>query len=190
MTTDVGTVYSVDDLLARSKAAAETKSSAKGGSKIQQMLAGRAESDTVDLSPVAKLLKGTKEQDAKKATPYTEQDWYLNAKVAQLKGQIETYSKLPGLDPSGAVMDQLTKEVNDLVRKQQAKLKKSTAEADAKKAELDKLEAEKAKAPMSVDQMLKNAKNRASGIEPSKPISKEAQALLDKSKGAVVNKTV
>lgn len=188
MATEVGTVYSVDELLARSKAAATTRSSA-GGSKIQQMLAGREESDTVNLSPVAKLLKAQKDQSAKGATPYTEQDWYLNAKVAQLKGQIQLYSTLPGLDPSGAVMDQLTKEVNDLVSKQQAKLKKSTDEAAAKQAELDKLKAEKDAAPMSVEEMLKRAKLRAAGQEIPLETSDAVKALLEKSKGAVVNQT-
>lgn len=183
MATEVGPL-SVEELLERSKAAAASKTPA-GGSKIQQMLAGREDGDTVDLSPVAKLLLASKAEGAKKAVPYTEQDWYLKAKVSQLKGQIQLYSTLPGLDPGGAVMEQLTKEVNELVGKQQAKLKKSTAEAAAKQAELDKLEAEKENAPMSVEDMLKNAQNRANGIEPSEPLSKEAQALLDKAKSTV-----
>jgi len=187
MATEVGTVYSVEELLARSKAAAATKSPA-GGSKIQQMLAGREDSDTVDLSPVAKLLQ-SKASDKAKETPYTEQDWYINAKVAQLKAQIYTYSNLPGLDPSGAIMDSLTKEVNDLVLGQQKKLKASQAEAAKKQAELDALEKAKADAPMSVADMLKRAKNLANGIEPSTPISKEVQALLDKSKGSLVNQS-
>ncbi len=187
MATEVGTVLSVEDLLARSKAAAASKSAAKGGSKIEQMLAGREESDTVDLSPVARLLQKTAPDKAKQ-TPYTEQDWYINAKVAQLKAQIYTYSNLPGLDPSGAIMDSLTKEVNELVMKQQKKLRDSSAEAAKKQAELDAAQKAKADAPMSADEMLKRAKNRASGIEPTTPISKEAQALLDKSKGSLVNK--
>lgn len=187
MATEVGTVLSVEDLLARSKAAAATKSPA-GGSKIQQMLAGREESDTVDLSPVARLLQKSAPDKAKQ-TPYTEQDWYINAKVAQLKAQIYTYSNMPGLDPSGAVMDSLTKQVNDLVTKQQQKLKASQEEGAKKQAELDALEKAKADAPMSADDMLKRAKDRANGITPSTPISKEAQALLDKSKGSLVNKS-
>lgn len=189
MATEVGTVYSVDELLARSKAAAATKASA-GGSKIQKMLAGREESDTVDLSPVAKLVKAQKDQSAKTATPYTEQDWYLNAKVAQLKGQIQLYSTLPGLDPGGAVMNQLTKEVNELVTKQRAKMKKSTDEAAAKQAELDRLKAENAAAPMSAEDMLKRAKLRAAGQEIPVETSDAVKAMLEKAKGAVVNKTV
>jgi hypothetical protein len=106
-----------------------------------------------------------------------------------LKAQIYTYSNLPGLDPSGAIMDSLTKEVNDLVIGQQKKLKASQAEAAKKQAELDALEKAKADAPMSVADMLKRAKNLANGIEPSTPISKEVQALLDKSKGSLVNQS-
>lgn len=187
MTTEVGPL-SVEEMLARSKAAVAAGVPA-GGSKIQQMLAGREDaSDTVDLSPVARLLKA-QESQKKSEIPFTEQDWYINAKVAQLRGQIELYSNLPGLDPSGAIMDSLEKEVFSLVNKQQAKLKASQAEADAKKAELDRLEAEKAAAPMSAEDMLKRAKNSVDGISTPISISKEVQALLDKSKGAVVNQT-
>ncbi len=126
----------------------------------------------------------------KKATPFTEQEWYINAKVAQLKGQIYTYSNFPSLDPSGAIMDSLTNEVNELVGKQQAKLRKANAEAAAKQAELDKLEEEKKNAPMTADQLIERAKLRAEGKEPQEAISKEVQALLDKSKGAIVDQTV
>lgn len=188
MATDVGTVLSVDDLLARAKAAAATKSSSSG-SKVQQLLAGRDDGDKVDLSPVAKLLNAAKASDAKKAEPFTEQDWYIKAKVAQLKGQIELYSNLPGLDQSGSIMNQLTKEVNELVGKQRAKLKVATDAAAAKQAELAEKDAANAAAPKSVADMLKSAKNAVDGTTTSAPISKEVQALLDKAKGAVVNQT-
>jgi hypothetical protein len=188
---EVGSVFSVDELLARSKAAAASKSSAAGGSKIQQMLAGREDpADKVDLSPVGKLLAAQAEKAKSTETPFTEQDWYINAKVAQLKGQIYTYSNLPGLDPSGAIMDGLTKEVNALVGKQQAKLKKSQDEAAAKQAELDKLKQAEADAPISVETLLKNAKDRANGVKPEVEISDAVKALLDNAKkGASVNQT-
>lgn len=192
MATEVGSLLSVEDMLARSKAAAESKSSAAGGSKIQQMIAAMengGQTDTVDLSPVAKLLKG--ETSAKSdSVPFTEQEWYINAKVAQLKGQIQMYSTLPGLDPSGAVMDSLTQEVNALVSSQQEKLAKSQAEAAEKQAQLDKLEKERTDAPMTAEAMLKKTKNQVNGVAETKEISKEVQALLDKLKaGSVVNKT-
>lgn len=150
---------------------------------------------TVDLSPVQKLVKQQQEEAARFKTgtdsePYTEQDWYLNAKVAQLKGQIYTYSNFPGLDPSGAIMDSLTAEVNDLVSKQQAKLKKSQDEAAKKQAELDALEEAKKNAPLTAEQLIERAKLRAEGKELPTEISKEVQALLDKSKGAIVDKQV
>lgn len=192
MTSEVGTVLSVEEMLARSKAAAEAKSSAKGGSKIQQMIAEmekNIDQDSVNLSPVARLLKSQQTDKAKTSTPYTEQEWYLQAKVAQLKGQIQMYSTLPGLDPTGAVMDALTKEVNDLVNKQQAKLKKSQEEAAAKQAELDKLNAEKANAPISVEDMLNRAKLRSEGKEIPVETSDAVKKLLENSKGKIVNQT-
>lgn len=192
MVTDIGSVLSVEDMLARSKAAAESKASAAGGSKIQQMIAAMenvGQTDTVNLSPVAKLLKTT-ETSKSDSVPFTEQEWYINAKVAQLKGQIQMYSTLPGLDPSGAVMDSLTEEVNALVKSQQDKLAKSQAEAKEKQDQLEKLEQERANAPMSAEAMLKKVKNQVDGVAETKELSKDVQAMLDKLKtGSVVNKT-
>lgn len=150
---------------------------------------------TANLSPVQKLIKQQQEEAARYKVgtddePYTEQDWYINAKVAQLKGQIYTYSNFPGLDPSGAIMDSLTQEVNELVGKQQAKLKKANEEAAAKQAELDRIEEEKRNAPLSAEDLLARAKLRAEGKEPEAELSDEVKKLLEKSKGALVDKTV
>lgn len=146
---------------------------------------------TAELSAVQKVLKQKQDAAAKVSSePFTEQDWYLNAKVAQLKGQINTYSTLPGLDPNGAIMDSLTQEVNALVKKQQDKLKKSQAEAAAKQAELDRVEQEKKNAPLSAEQLIERAKLRAEGKPLPTEISPEVQKLLDKSKGAIVDKEV
>ncbi len=117
------------------------------------------------LSPVARVLK---EQEAAKPASkeaFTESETYIRAKVAQLKAQINTYSTLPGLDPSGAVIDSLTKEVNDLVGKQQAKLKKSQDEAAAKQKELDAAnEAKRLEESIpSADQLIQRAKDRLAG---------------------------
>lgn len=146
-----------------------------------------------DVSPVQRLLKQQQEAaDRLKQgsdEPYTEQEWYINAKVAQLKAQIYTYSNFPGLDPSGAIMDSLTAEVNDLVGKQQAKLKKSQDEAAAKQAELDRLEEERKNAPISAEELLERAKLRAEGREPATELSDEVKKLLEKSKGALVDTT-
>ncbi len=146
---------------------------------------------TADLSPVQKLLKQKQDAAAKiSADPYTEQDWYINAKVAQLKGQINLYSTLPGLDPNGAIMEGLTEEVNALVTKQQDKIKKSQAEAAAKQAELDRLQEEKKNAPLTAEQLIERAKLRAEGKALPTEVSPEVQKLLDKSKGAIVDKEV
>ena len=169
---------------------AASKSSAKGGSKIQQMLAGQDLTDKLELSPVGKLLAEKAAKSKTSETPYTEQEWYINAKVAQLKSQIHTYSTLPGLDPSGAIMNGLTKEVNDLVSKQQAKLKKANEESAAAQAKLDAQKKAEAEAPISVEQLLQNAKNRASGIEPAEPLSDAVKKMLENAKsGASVNQT-
>lgn len=187
MATEVGTIASVEDMLARAKAAAATKGSTAGLSRVQQMLAGTETTDTVTLSPVAKLLQSS--STAAKKTSYQDEDWFIKARVAQLKGDIALYSTLPGLDPSGAMMESLTQEVNALVTSQQKKLKAATAESDKKQAELDRIEKEKADAPMSADEMLKGAKNRVDGVAPVTTVSTAVQAMLDKVKGSVVNKT-
>ena len=144
------------------------------------------------VSAVKRLLQPQEDAaaQAQTAEPYTEQDWYINAKVAQLKGQIYTFSNFPGLDPSGAIMDSLTKEVNDLVSKQQAKMKKSQDEAAKKQAELDALEEAKKNAPLTADQLLERAKKRAAGEPIEEELSDAVKKLLEKSKGAVVDKTV
>lgn len=159
------------------------------GSVTPDAGAATTTTNTADLSPVQKLIKQREEATRKVSSdPYTEQDWYVNAKVAQLKGQIQLYSTLPGLDPSGAIMDSLTEEVNALVKKQQDKLKASQAEAAKKQADLDRIEEEKKNAPLSAEQLIERAKLRAEGKELPTEISKEVQALLDKSKGAIVDK--
>lgn len=187
MATEVGTIASVEDMLARAKAAAATKGSTAGLSRVQQMLAGTETTDTVELSPVAKLLQSA--STTTKKTSYQDEDWFINAKVAQLKGDIALYSTLPGLDPNGAIMESLTQEVNALVKSQQDKLKAATAESDKKQAELDRIEKEKADAPMSADNMLKKVKNIADGVAPTVEVNATVQAMLDKVKGSVVNKT-
>ena len=184
MATEVGntTLFSVEDLLARSQAAAEAGST-KGMSKIQQMIAAMesgTDQDSVDLSPVARLLQQQTAVKTETSTPYTEQDWYINAKVAQLQGQLNMYSTLPGLDPSGAIMQSLETEIYALVESQQAKLKESQDAAAEKQAQLDKLEADKANAPKSAEDMLKRADMVASGQSLPKEISADAQKLIDK----------
>lgn len=162
-------VISVEDMLNNAAKAAAAKAAGKntaGLSKIQKMLAGREDaSDTVSLSPVAKLLQSQKAEAAKTAEPFTEQDWYIKAKVSQLRAQIEIYSNLPGLDPSGAIMDSLQSEVVDLAKKQQAKIAEQTKAADAAKAELAAKEKEKALAAEipSVEALLKRSKAGANG---------------------------
>lgn len=189
MTTGVGSIFSAEDLLARSKAAVESRGSTTGMSKIQQMLADRESGDTVELSPVARLLQARQAEQSRAPEPYTEQEWFINAKVAQLRGQIELYSNLPGLDPSGEYMKALEKEVIDLVRAQQKKIAAADAEAKKKQAELDAIEQERLNAPLSADELLKRAKLRAEGKPLSTELSAEVKKLLENSE-KLVNKTV
>ncbi len=113
-----------------------------------------------------------------KPVPYTDQDWYIQAKVAQLKGQIALYSTLPGLDPGGSIMDSLTKQVNDLVAKQQAKIKAANDAAAAKQKELDAANANKDKTTSSNDLLAK-----VQGTAQPPALSDAVQALLNKAQG-------
>jgi hypothetical protein len=166
---------------AKAAAAAAAGKKLAGLSKIQQMLVGREDSsDTVELSPVAKALQAKQKQAAKTETPYTEQDWYIQAKVSQLRAQISIYSNLPGLDPSGAIMDALQKEVVDLAQKQQAKVAeqdKAAKEAQDKLAEQDKQKALAAEIP-DVDTLLKRANAGAKG----EYVPSYASTIADKEK--------
>jgi hypothetical protein len=181
-----GAVLTAEEMLANARAAAANGDSANK-SAVQKLLDAHPETDTVELSPVAKLL-AAQQKAAPASTSYTDQDWYIRAKVAQLKGQIALYSTLPNLDPSGGVMDGLTKEINDLVKKQQDKLKATQAEAAAKQAELAKAQADNYKGFSSNDLLSRSKSLATTGKLPDDPISSEAQALLDKLNG--VNKTV
>jgi hypothetical protein len=149
------------------------------------------------LSPVQQLLNQQKAASTSASSDssssstatsnsYEDQDWYITAKVAQLKGEINTYSNLPGLDPSGSIIDSLTKEVNDLVAKQQKKLKAAQDEAAAKQAELDKQTKQAALDAQhpSVDTMLQRAKDGANGATVT------AYAPPDTSKGASDGKVI
>ncbi len=172
-------------MLSNAKAAAAAKAAGKkaGLSKVQQMLAG-VELDTVELSPVAKQL-AAQAKAAPSNTPYTEQEWFVKAKISQLRAQIEIYSNLPGLDPSGSMMNALTSEVNALVKKQQDDLKATNAKADEAKAKLAAQEAAEklAKSIPDVETMLKRAKGGASGEELP---SYESTVNVDKEKEAAV----
>lgn len=178
-------IVSVEDMLNNAKAAAAAKAAGQkaGLSKVQQMLAG-VELDTVELSPVAKQLAAT-EKAKPSSTPYTEQEWYVKAKISQLRSQIEIYSNLPGLDPSGSMMNSLTAEVNALVKKQQDELAETNRKADEAKAKLAEQEAAEklAKSIPDVETMLKRAKGGAAGEELP---TYESTVNVDKEKEAAV----
>lgn len=86
-------------------------------------------------SPVQRML-ATANKPKQSQEPYTEQDWYLNMKVNQLRMQLDFYSRMPP-DLGNPIMDGLEKEIRDLVVKQQAKIKDAREKADAEKKKLD-----------------------------------------------------
>lgn len=188
--TEVGGIPSVDEMLAKAKAAAATRGNSKNLSAVQKLLAGREESPTANMSPLQRLLYEQQQSKPKQQEPYTEQDWFIKARVAQLKGQIELYTNLPGLDPSGAIMEGLGQEVTALVKKQADKIKTLNAEAQKKQAELDAKKAAEYKG-LSADDMLKRTKALVAGTDlplsgVAKAKSDAADALLRKI-GAKVN---
>ena len=188
----VDAIPSVDDMLANARANAARRGSA-GGSAVQRLLAGREESPTANMSAVERVFYEQQQSKPKQASePYTEQDWFIKAKVRQLKAQIELYSTIPGLDPGGAILGALGKEVTDLVKKQQAAIKKLTDEATAKQEELAKKKAAEFQG-LSVEDMLKRTKALVEGTDlplsaADKAKSDAADALLKKI-GAKVNQT-
>lgn len=179
----VDPILSVDDMLANAKAAASR--STRGLSAVGKLLAGREESPTANMSPVERVIFEQQQSKPKQASePYTEQDWFIKAKVRQLKAQIELYSTIPGLDPGGAILGALGKEVTDLVKKQQAAIKKLTDEATAKQEELAKKQAAEYKG-ISAEDMLKRTKALVEGTDlplsaADKAKSDAADALLKK----------
>lgn len=181
---EVGGILSVDEMLAKAKAAAATKGGSKNLSAVQKLLAGREESPTLNMSPVQRALYEQEQSKPKQQELYTEQDWFIKARVAQLKGQIQLYTNLPGLDPSGAIMEQLTKEVTTLVKKQADKIKELNAEAQKKQEELAKKQAAEYKG-LSAEDMLKRTKALVAGTDlplssAEKAKSDAADALLKK----------
>lgn len=198
---DVSGIPSVDDMLAKAKANAVKKNTV-GMTAVQKLLAQRdaTESPTANMSPVQRVAYELTQSKPKAQEPYTEQEWYIKAKVNQLKAQVQIYSNLPGLDPGGGIMEGITKEITALVKKQQEKIKATADEAAAKQAELDKKNAEKnlfAGLP-TAEQMLKRNEARMRGEEVADfsttlTVDPKKQAAVDallKKVGATVNKTV
>ena len=181
-------------MLANARANAARRGSA-GGSAVQRMLAGREESPTANMSAVERVFYEQQQSKPKQTEPYTEQDWFIKAKVSQLRAQIELFSSIPGLDPGGGMLEGLGKEVTDLVKKQQAAIKKVTDEATAKQAELD-AKNKGAYKGLTAEQMLQRTGAIAKGGTPPEfnlsDADKKKQAAVDallKKVGATVNAT-
>lgn len=184
MTSDI---LSVDELLARSAAAAKSRAATGPQSAVQKLLAQRdaPTEDTVDLSPVARLVKQQAAANPKKE-PFTESEQFIRAKVQQLRFQLDFYSRLGGELGNNAI-NSIEAEIRGLLKKQSDRIKASEAEAAAKQKQLDEANAEKnlfAGLP-TADQMLKRSQARLRGedVEPFAPPSD-----ADKAKDAAVQK--
>lgn len=181
------TVLSPEELLARSAEAVKNKVPA-GGSAVQKLLAQRDTplEDTVDLSPVARLLKAQEAAKTKqKSENYFESDGYLRAKVVQLQFQLDFYSRIGGdLGESGVAS--VEAEIKGILQKQQAKLKAKTDEAAAKQKELDAANADKNRFAglLTPDQLLKKASGQSIGTT-DKAKQAAVDALLKKAAEAV-----
>lgn len=182
--TDVAPL-TADEMLARSAAAVKSGKTSGKMSAVEKLLAENGDpEDTVQLSPVQKILQA-KEKAESKTKNYFESDDYLRMKVGQLRAQLAVYSNLPGLDPNGAVMAGIEAEIRGIIEKQQATLAESQKTADEAKAKLEEAERLKALALPSPDDLIKRAANRLAGIEPETELSAEVKALLEKSKSNV-----
>ncbi len=186
---------SVDELLARAAANAKNRTPA-GGSAVQKLLAGREDPvDTVELSAVQKFLKEQEARNPAKKESYFDSDQYLNAKVVQLRFQLDFYSRLGG-DIGNSAMESIEKEIRGIIAQQQEKLKKTNDEAAAKQKELDAANAEKNKFAglPNADQLIERALARLNGevvpeftapSDDDKAESDAVAALLKRAKDAV-----
>lgn len=185
MVSDVGSVPSVEEMLARSAANVKSGKTTKNMSAVQKLLAENGEpEDTVEISPVQKVLQ-KQLSDAKKVENYFDSDQFLQLKIGQLRGQLAIYSTLPGLDPSGAVIGGIEAEIKDIIGKQQAKLKASLDKSAEAEKKLKEAEAQKA-----LDAEIPTAQallDKINGKTTKTALSKEVQALLNKVKGSTVN---
>ncbi len=181
MVGEVG-LLSVEQLLANSKAAADalrTGRSSGAKSAVEKLLEQRDSpiEDIVDISPVQRILQA---QEAKKSEKsYFESDDFLELKVAQLKGQLATFSSIPGLDTDGSNINRIQAEIQAIIAIQADDQAKLTAEAKEKQDILDEKALLEAREPTSVDDLLNRAKNEANGIRPGVELSPAAQRLLD-----------
>lgn len=201
MVESVTSILSPEQLLSRAKAAA-SKVNTAGLSAVGKLLAGREDTEEVSLSPVQKLAEARKAEAEQQKIPYTEQDWYINLKVTQLRFQLDFYSKLGGQLGQQA-MSSIEKEIKGLLQKQADKVKKTNEEADALQKQLAEQEAAAKALVPSPEEFLQRAEARARGefvpefsAEGAGSDSENAavQALLDKAKestarGSTVNTT-
>ena len=186
MVSDVGGVLTAEQMLERSRKNVASGKTTANMSAVEKLLAQRETpiEDTVQLSPVQKIIQAQK-KTAEKKENYFESDAYMELKVQQLRGQLALYSTLPGLDPNGGVMAGIEAEIKGIIEQQQTKLKETLDKGKAKEDELKAKQEALAAELVSPDDMLA----RVQGKEQKETISDAAKKLLDKVKGSTVNKS-
>ena len=185
MVSETGQVLSAEEMLSRSAKNVASGKNSKPKSAVEKLLAQRENplEDIVDISPVQRLLKDREAKAKEKAVPYTEQDWFLQLKMNQLRAQLATYSSVPGLDPNGAAMNSIEAEIKSIIQKQQATLQESLKKADEAKAKLDEQERLKALEGPSPEELLA----RLNGTAKKPEMSKAVKAMLEKAaKGLIL----
>ncbi len=170
-------VLSPEELLARAAANVKSGKTAANASAVQKLLAQRDTpiEDTIELSPVQKILQAKEAQEAKASESYFDSDEFLQLKANQLRAQLAIYSNVPGLDPTGAVLNGIEAEIRDILEKQQAKLNETLEKSDEAQAKLAEQERLAGLAPVSAEDMLA----KVQGTAEKKKISDAAQKLLD-----------
>jgi hypothetical protein len=169
----LGSVLSVDDMLARSREAVKSGKTTANMSAVEKLLAGRDEpEDTVDLSPVQKLL-ARQQQDQEKES-YFESDDFYRLKVQQLQGQLALYATLPGLDPDGSNIAQIQGQIQAIIDVQQQKF----AEIEAKRLEAQTAQEEKERLAALEGPSPEDLLAKLRGELPEEELSRDVKNLL------------
>ncbi len=177
-------VLTPEQMIANAREAAEAARQNRlrpGASEVERLLAERdTPLDTVQLSPVERILQA-REQEAQRAIDnnYFESDEYIQLKVNQLRSQLSIYSNLPGLDPTGGILDSIEAEIREILEKQAADLAESEAAAAEAEARIAEQERERANAALSPEEMLQRAADSVNGVTRPTEVTDAAQRLLD-----------
>lgn len=174
--TTVDSVVSAEQMLANAAKAVASGKTTKNMSAVQKLLAGREETDTVELSPVAKILAKQQKAAEAKAKSFEESDEFLQMKARELSRRLQMYSRIPGMEAVYAATEQ---EARELVSKIAERQKASADELAAKQKELEEARKKNESTLLTPEQLLARLNGEAE-VNPEK--QKAADALLKKLK--------